>query len=433
MNEIELNASKRYIRLGTIKILFLVIIGLLIILVTEEPVVHLVTIWAAALYIAGIVRFDLIHPYCWFPLSFALYNTAYTILYIMGDDQSAGYSSMNAVYTIVAMGIVCLIVGVQKIDESKEYNKDYVINSKANNVFFLMFAGISMLFAVILQSRGYSGKKAMQAANDVFYTIGVHVIRWMMVLMLIQMCSYMCTDRKRNMMYITISLAAALMMGLFTGERDIIFRAILILIITLFYFKRITKKHYFLLLPIGAAIMISSLYFKYYFLRGTGNTAHIDLHRILYSFLMTDFRATGRNTQYLLNNLWTEGYFGIELFFSELLRGLVPVSSFINPSSWYNYEVFPGGFKGQAFTLIGFGHVIGGLYGVILVFVVLGLYIRVIYHRSRNSIYSLAFYLFSITIITACYRQTLNSIVNMSIKAVLVMVLLTRLLVKKQR
>ena len=61
-----------------------------------------------------------------------------------------------------------------------------------------------------------------------------------------------------------------------------------------------------------------------------------------------------------------------------------------------------------------------------LVFAVLGLFIRYTYDHSRRSVYSLAYYLYSISIVTGCYRATLNTVVNMSLKAVLLMVLLSR-------
>ncbi len=59
-------------------------------------------------------------------------------------------------------------------------------------------------------------------------------------------------------------------------------------------------------------------------------------------------------------------------------------------------------------------------------FTVLGLFIRFVYRNSRHSIYSLTWYLYSISIVTGCYRSTLNTVVNMSIKAVLLMVLVSR-------
>ena len=411
---------------GTLKTLLASLLALTVILYTDAPAVHVAAVWGVVLVAAAVVRLDMVHPYCWFSMAFALYNTAYTILYIMGDDTSAGYSSMNAVYTVVAMGVVLLIVGADSVDASVPLERRRELNSTYNDLFFWLFFAVSVMFAFILHRRGYSGKKAMQAAGDIYYTLGVHVVRWMMVMMVIQLCSDRCRNRLRTFILLGAAMGAALLMSMYTGERDIIFRAVLLGMVLLFYYGIIKRRHIILLIPIGAGIMIASVYFKYFFLTGVGNDAYLDAGGLLYRFLRTDFHATGRNTQHLLNYAWTRGYWGLKIFFSEFFRGIVPGVSFVNPSTWYNNEVYPGSFKGQAFTMVGFGHSIAGLWGVLLVFAVLGLFIRYTYDHSRRSIYSLAYYLYSISIVTGCYRATLNTVVNMSLKAVLLMVLLSR-------
>lgn len=411
---------------GTLKTLLASLLALSVILYTDEPAVHVAAIWALVIFAAAVVRLDMVHPYCWFSMAFALYNTAYTILYLMGDDTSAGYSSMNAVYTIVAMGIVLFIVGADSQDSTVPLERHHQLNGTYNDLFFWLFCGLSVVFAFILQRRGYSGKKAMQAAGDIYYSLGVHVVRWMMVMMVIQLCSDRCRNRRKTFIFLAAAMCAALLMSMYTGERDIIFRAVLLAMVLLFYYGIIKRRHIILLIPIGMGIMIASVYFKYFFLTGVGNDAYLDAGGLLYRFLRTDFHATGRNTQHLLNYEWTKGYLGLSSFFCELVRGIVPGVAFVNPSTWYNNEVYPGSFKGQAFTLVGFGHSIAGLWGVILVFAGLGLFIRFVYRNSRHSIYSLAWYLYSISIVTGCYRSTLNTVVNMSIKAVLLTVLVSR-------
>lgn len=414
----------------SLKILFATIIGLLLIVYKENAVIHLFAIWGLAVYASSLVAFDITHPYCWFSITFALYNTAYTILYVLGYDVSAGYSGLNAVYTIIAMGIVLFIVGGVRIDTQNPLKKGIRINPALNEVVFFLLALASIAFSIILLRRGYSGKKDMQAADDIFYKLGVHIVRWMMVLMVIQMNHYFTNGfKKKTIKYLVVSVIAASFLSLCTGERDILFRAVLLIIFILFYYRIIRIRHIFLAIPAGVILMVLSVYYKYYALRGVRNTRYTT-GNLIYQFLMTDFHATGRNTQFLINNLWTKGYFGIKMFFNELFRGIVPFVSYINPSNWYNYQVYPGSFKGQAFTLVGFGHVISGLSGVILVFIMLGLFIRFTYRNSRKSLYSLSFYLYSISIVAGSYRATLNTIVNMSIKGALVGILISWFLSK---
>lgn len=390
----------------------------------SNPFIHIFAIWAFAIVACILVGFDLIHPYCWFSLSFALYNTAYTILYAMNYDTSAGYSSKNSLFTLIAMGIVLVIVGGEQVEKDKPFTREFTVNTKYNDIAFYVLAVLSIVFAFILLRRGYIGKKAMQEANDVFYSLGVHIIRWMLVLMVIQMCYTKCENKKKNFFYIVASLAAALLLGLFTGERDIIFRTVLLWIVIFFFFKIITRKHLFIFIPLGALMMILSVNFKYFFLRGEVNTNHSS-GSLLYQFLMSDFYATGRNTQYLLNVRWTKGYWGFRLLFNEIARGNIPFVETFNPATWYNYNVYPGSFKGQAFTYVGFGYTMAGIWGIIIVFALLGLFIRFVYRNHNRNLYSLVYYIYSISIVIGCYRGTINSIIGMSLKGALVGILIS--------
>lgn len=421
----KMKMHKISIHIKTLYMLFGLFIGLIGIICVNNPTVHLLIIWGEVIFAASLVKFDLVHPFFWFSVIFALYNTAYTICYVFEYDRTAGYSSMNSLYCIIALGIVLVIVGAEKIERNTQFTEYLDINTYLNNRFFYFFAILSAVSAIILGMRGYAGKSEMAQEGDVFFRIGIVIIRWMIVLMVILMCNYECGDNKKNFKYISVSMVASLMLGLFTGDRDIIFRAGVLIVIILFYYNKIKPKHLILLIPVAIVGVIASVYFKYRFLRGVGNTMYLSSGNGLYLFLTSDFSAAGRNAQYLLNNNWTNGYFGIRLFFSELLRGLIPGVSFINPSEWYNYNVYPGLFKGQAFTLVGFGHVIGGIWGVIFVFIILGIFIRIVYHRSRKNIYTLSYYLFSISIVMGCFRQTFNTIVNTSIKSAMIAILLS--------
>ncbi len=415
-----------------IKMVLALILGLLILIYAQTPKVQLITYWTIVLYACYLVKFDITHPYCWFSVTFALYNTAYIILYALGYDVSAGFSLSNAIYSYIGMSVTLLILSPEKrINDKVDFENK--INYKANRIFFVITAFLSISFALILKSRGYEGKTQMQGAGDKFYIIGVHLVRWMMVMMLIQMGSYKCASTKKNIFYCVIALTSALCMGLCTGERDIIFRAFLLVIITLFYFNRIKMRHLLLLVPIVFFGMIASVYLKYYFLRGVGNTTHMESGNLIYQFLMTDFYGAGRNNQFLLNKDWTKGYFGIKLLINEIFRGIIPGIDFINPSYWYNYEVYPGGFKGQAFTMVGFGYVIDGLWSIILVFTLIGLFIKYTYENRNKGLYNLVFYLFSISIVMGSFRQTINTIINISIKAALVVILLSKMFSIKKR
>ena len=224
--------------------LFVIAFALLAVFFFDSVAVHLFVVWAVAFAACWLVKFDLIHPYCWFSLTFCLYNTSYTILYAMGYDTYAGYSYQNTVFTLIALAVVLTVVGGEVVDDKLEDNIT-LINTKYNDLLFYIFAILAVVFAFILLRRGYSGKIAMKEANDVFYSLGVHLIRWMLVIMLIQMCYNKCVENKKVIAYVLVSLAASVILGLLTGERDMFIRTILVLLFVLFYFGKIKKKHLF--------------------------------------------------------------------------------------------------------------------------------------------------------------------------------------------
>lgn len=402
-----------------LNVLGAILVAFILVIFTSNTIIHIFSIWLVTLVAIIVVRANILHPLCWFSFSFALYNTAYTICYSMGYDISAGYSSLNSLYTLVAMSIVLIIVGTKSVDENKEFTKIVKIDKFANDKIFMILAIVSILFSLMLFNSGYSGKTEMQQASSLIYKLGVHTVRWMMAFMVIQMCSYKCAVLRENIKYILFCLTACFFMGLSCGERDIIFRGVLLVILLLYYYNYIKNYHFAIVLPVGCFFMIGSVYIKYYFLTNTFNNNYLEKGNWLYLFLSTDFIPTGRNTQYLINNEWTNGYYGVKILFNELFKGIIPVFDFENVSYWYNYEVYPGSFKGQAFTLIGFGHIIGGIFGIIVIFIILGYYIRYIYKKSRTSIYWLSYYIFSIPIIIGSFRATINTIINISVKSAL--------------
>ena len=79
----------------------------------------------------------------------------------MNYDTSAGYSSKNSLFTLIAMGIVLVIVGGEQVEKDKPFTREFTVNTKYNDIAFYVLAVLSIVFAFILLRRGYIGKKAM--------------------------------------------------------------------------------------------------------------------------------------------------------------------------------------------------------------------------------------------------------------------------------
>lgn len=431
-------------------ILFLSFGAMLGIQSSTNMVFHMACIWTVVLVAALAVDLDVMHPWCWFSALFTLYNTAHSIMLCFDVDSSygAGYTKENTLYALLALVVVLVVIGPRRIDLSVYPEREVYINPRFTKLLFYIMSVTTIIFAFILKSRGYSGKTEMKAEGDIFYRIGVHLIRWTLIYGSLLLCnllnrsdkatklriSYLFkknqdmensveeikknkSDRKDFVLIILFSAVASFSLGLLTGERDIIFRYIILIILLFSFFGIITKKHILTLIPILMGVLILSLYFKYYFLGVNLNTRY-SADNLIVQFLYADFYAAGGNFQWLLDSPWTKGYFGFSLLFKEILR---VVFSFSDPSLsyWFNNVVFPGKYKHRAFTLLGNGYVMGGALGIILLFILVALLVKFFYVRCYKNVYYFVFYVFVAITVMSSFRQSLYGIADSLVKGIL--------------
>ncbi len=392
----------------------------------DDAIIHICVMWAFCIVAMASIKFELSHPFVWFSGGFTLYSTAYAMVYCMGLATN-GYNKENVLYPMIAMLVALTAMG------DKSYKvKDIDLNAKFPYKFVDVCSWIltALLFACVaaLVLSGYGGKSEMKQANDPFYRIGVYCARYLTFFVLLKVCSSIKKkDRFKNgKLQILLFALPTLLFTLYTGERDAFIRFTVVIVFALFYLKIIKKRHFLILIPLFVLVMILSVYFKYYFSSGIINTADRD-GGILYQFLKTDFISQGRNFQYLLNNPWTKGCRNYLLILTEMLYPFVPGGLFFNPDRWFNYEVHTGTFKGYAFTLVGTGYIIDGLLGVIVVFVVVGLFVRTIYKRSTHGIYGLCAYIYTITTVVFSFRESLNTLFVSTVRVVFLSIFLCRL------
>ena len=322
-----------------------------------------------------------------------------------------------------------MVVGPKRVNIKYYPLRQIELDKTKSRYIILLFCFLVVICSLILNLRGYTSKVYMKEANDLFYRVGVHLVRFLTMFLLIHLC-YIYENKKNNAVPITILTGIVLLLfSLFTGERDVIFRFAFIFMLLLFAFQKVKRRHIFLFIPIGVVFMIGSVYLKYYFTSGVLNEDFIEEGNVLTQFLSTDFSAAGRNLQYLLINNWTEASQGWQLLFTETITPLFPSGIFLNPDRWFNTQVHNGNYTGYAFTLVGTGYIICGYLGVIAIFIIIGILARCLYRRSLKDLYNMAFYLFMISTIIFSFRQSLSTVFSGMIKVGFVSIILSRLLV----
>ena len=411
---------RRYVRkhelLNELIILLVGLGALTITTLSPSLTVHVVSLWFVWIAAAFMSDFDLLHPYTSYALVYSLYATSHAILWQMGL-RAGNYNREQILYAIIGLVTVLLVIGSEKVPDirisaAKDENNDY----KYMDWIILATSLFTLAASVLLLNRGYSGKTEMIRNRDLFFRIGVYTARYTTIFSMLRYAN-LFLQKRRFIWQLLLGTAACFLFGLVTGERDAYIRYAVCGGIMLYAAGVIKRKHFVILIPLGMLFMGLSNYIKYFLVRGVLRGS-FTLNTVIQNFLSSDFSAAGRNLQDLVQTDGIKGCMGIKLIFTELLYPFIPGSMRINPDVWFNYTFHTDSYHGRAFTLIGTGYIIGGAAGVILVFLIVGVFIRCVYNRSNKSTFGLTAYIYSLSIVMFASRESLNTIVNSFLKEI---------------
>ncbi len=394
-----------------LKKLFLIAIGFAayrIISSTSHITVQVVTAAAACLVPALLVRLDVLHPWCWYGGFFALYTVAYPLLYMMGY-ANYGYDRQILLYPLLGLYTALLMVPGKSYSYglARESEGFTVRTGVLNKFLYLLVALVLLGGSLYISRRGFSNKKDIYAATGLLMTAVFRIPLILSILIPMVVVDHHNRARKLPKNWILLGFAGVAAITLFSGERDLIFRFLIIMFLLLYYLGVIKKRHF---LPIGAlglaALPLSAVY-KYFFLSGQVSAGKTD-RGFLYSFLTSDFSSAGQNLEYLVELTDSKGTLG----FGRLFQDLVSLfsSGVTSLTKWFNRTYFPNAKSGKGFTLVGEGYVIGDVVGVIVVFVIAGLLMRVFYRMSRRNMYWFSAYLYFIPLMIYSIRGDLSTI-----------------------
>ncbi len=395
-------------------LLFMVFITNIALLTSDNPTVHVLFFWMTTIVAIFICRFDITHPYFWFTAAYTLYSTAYPLIFIMGYPLEVRYTEENLLYSFLGMAILLFILGINSTDQNYiSLNKDnrYKINFHSKKIISLIIILLCLvLFAslIYVASSSYTHKNDMLGDRNIFFISGVYATRFLTVFVSLYVLLFIKSYKKNTAFLVLLTTVLIVSFSMFTGDRDAMYRFLIVLLLSLFIVGKINKKHIIILIPTGILFMVLSRYLKYFFVDGSINTNLTD-QNLLYNFLTSDFHAAGQNLQVLINNPWTRGFHDLTLIVEDFLSAILPSSFFFNVGTWFNNIFYPNSYS-RAFTLVGEGYVIAGGLGVIVVFSILGLTIKFLFNQAQNNVYWLVIYLYSIPTIISSFRSTLSII-----------------------
>lgn len=409
-------------------------------LITSNPVFHVAGLWSLVIVAIFISKFDLLHPYFWFSSFFALYSSSYTIILIQGFQTNTGYTYENTLLAIIALTTVLLTTGPQKnvIKMDSTYytpltlNKINIDQKILKNILYMLLV-ILVISLIIISRLGIYSKSEFISNGYFSFRVASYTVRYITLFC----CLYLVVCGKKYKLGPIVALCGmgVLFFSLFTAERDGIFRFLLIIVCALFVTQRIKRTTLPFVIGIGIISVVMISYFKYFFVNGSVRSKYND-HGIIYNFLNSDFAAAGENMQVLLNNPWTNSYSNYFLIITDLLNPFIFGINTFNIGVWFN-DTFYYGKSSRAFTLLGEGYVIGGYLGVIVLFLVVGILIKILYKKSKKNVYWLTIYIFTIATVASSFRGSLSSItvilINIAVVGIIGYILYKTLFIKRRR
>jgi oligosaccharide repeat unit polymerase len=211
-----------------------------------------------------------------------------------------------------------------------------------------------------------------------------------------------------------------LFLGIFalTGERDNVFRLLLCVFFIYYSFVKVYKKYYLFLGLIGVLFILPiTQIFKGFLI--TGISFDVINTLAMKEVLFGEFSASSRNIHTLYIYGWDMQY-GMDIV-HNILKSIPFVGSDLESSTnWFNrvYRVQHGidGTSGWGFSLIGQGLINFGLFGVFLVFSLLGVTTRLLRRLSFKGKLYTAFYIYFITMAIYGLRADISNILSQGIK-----------------
>ncbi len=444
--------------------------GLLLLLSNEQNIaLHITAFLTLSVGSMAIVKFNLLHPYCWYSLIFTLYSISYPILYLENIITKFGYKKELMILQWLAL-VTFLLVFSPHSNISLQVRNSILGNNFKKRILELIFKvylkykklsfinklviktqrinlktrlkGICsqekiikliinlicltiLISCVLIVKEGYTSKREIYASGNIFINLSFKLAIILTVLYLFQLLNKLYKENKIDSILFLKTWISIVALTLFSGERDLLFRLIIITTFGLYLFKKIKNIYILIAAPFVMLLLPLSHMFKYFFLTGTINKLNIFSFRgLICEFLNGEFLSASKNLQIILNNSdWTEGVFRGNTILNDFIR--VFSKTDFSHGKWFMDSFFPDTTRVQyGFSLVGVGYVNFGYLGVILVFFLVAVFLRILYKNANKNIYFMTIYLYTIPLYMYSIRADLANIFSPFIKHLFLSIIL---------
>ncbi|PIC95679.1 hypothetical protein CSV69_10080 [Sporosarcina sp. P26b] len=373
-----------------------------------------------------IVKFNISHPYVWYTAFFTMYTLGYPLLVLMNENNSNyNYGISKELFYLHWLALVSfLLVVTPKVVDIKKIRNKLSDNTFAFSEYvYWLFTILSFIFLILIKTQGYTSKIQLAESDSLIVILGMRMLLVYILVVAVQLTKDIIGNKKSIYVHFFTTFVITFVVMYFTAERDVLLRYILV-VFFIYYALLYKNTHRFKLIITILTLFISiplSRSIKFLGMRGETSTFESN---ILVEFINSEFHTQARNVQLLLNQKNVEGIFEGKSFILAINK-LMGLSDF-SALNWFQNTFYATNRTGMGFSLLGEGYINLGYIGVIMMFMLIGLIIRLSYLSSIKSMYGFVIYLMLIPIAIYTIRADLHNFLSQFLKQVLIMVLIFR-------
>lgn len=372
-------------------------------------------------------RFDLLHPYTWYCSLFFLYSVSTPVLIWLGLKEDIGFLQETVFLEWLAMATFVLVVGpnVRSISPCSGPLPNLKITAW---VLLLLSLAVSALYLGHIWRNQLTSKYEIALSDSILARLDPAFSVFALVFTVLLVISFQ--ERKFPWILLVVGLAWNMLAFLLSGERDLVFRLLWISVFCAHALYRPIPR--WLLVIIAACVItlvpiLSDL--KNVLLREDKAVVGLEIP-IGLRVLSDEFITGSENLQrYLVKAGSGPFYFGETLLW-DLKKVVLPGFLFpgnIDPTKYFNELVFPevverGG--GVGFTFVGEGYMNFAGWGVVVWFVLLGLFVRYLYIKGSQDVMWFVIYVVSMPLIAYVIRADFANLMSQFSKHIILPMIL---------
>lgn len=371
---------------------FILCLSGIVVFTTESASIQIACFLFQYIITVILMKVEFANPMIWYLGALTVYSIGYPLLYVLGIDVTKGLSLIPLRWCWIAYISFILSFDCSDTCVLPDSQNNY---SWMNRGFFKVFIWISCVFVLssiaMIRRAGYQNKGEIYSEGNIYINFAFSMIYIIQTLYVLQMqINYKLNNLIENKKLMIFVGSVSMLLTMFSGERDILIRFLVITMFSLYINHSITKKGIAILLVLLIILLPITGMLKYYFLSSQiGNVLRIDsIKSVISTLLVGEFESASKNLQILANDKYNSvGALGGITYISDITRifGYAPFSALI----WFNSKYYLGSRVGHGFTIVGEGIINFGVVGIIFNFLIISALLSYLYkNRYKNVICS---------------------------------------------